>query len=312
MRDDEQEVEQMTATATSTASPPAVKAPEGPAPRARSRWRLRRPSFVGLVLGVPVLFMTVMYAYPVAGVLSRSVTDPELGFGNFVAAWQDPVLLKVLWITVRLALQVSLITVVLGFPVAYFMAVIPRRRARIIALFVIIPFWTSVLVRSFAWIVLLGDAGAVSDLLAPFTGSSGGLLYTEPAVVIAMAHVLMPFTILIIKGTLDQIDGSLLRAARTLGAGPVRAFLRVYLPLAVPAMVSSGMLVFIMALGYYITPALVGGPAQTTIAMLIEQKVNVTFEWGMAAALSTILLIVSVVLFALVRKVTKVKGVVAL
>jgi putative spermidine/putrescine transport system permease protein/mannopine transport system permease protein len=309
---DEQEVERMTATTTATTSLPAAPAPGGSAPGERSRWRWRRPGFVGVVLGVPVIFMTVMYAYPVGKVLSRSVTDPEVGFGNFVAAWQDPVLLKVLWITVRLALQVSVITVVLGFPIAYFMSVIPRRRARIIALFVIIPFWTSVLVRSFAWIVLLGDEGIVSDLLSPFTGDSAGLLYTEPAVIIAMTHVLLPFTILIIKGTLDQIDGSLMRAARTLGAGPVRAFLRVYLPLAVPAMISSGMLVFIMALGYYITPALVGGPAQTTIAMLIEQKVNVTFQWGLAATLSTILLVVSVLLFALVRKVTKVKGVVAL
>jgi putative spermidine/putrescine transport system permease protein/mannopine transport system permease protein len=256
--------------------------------------------------------MTVLYAYPVGRVLARSFTDPEVGFGNFVTAWQDPIVAKVLWITVRLGIEVSVITVVLGFPIAYFMSVIPKRTARIIALFVIIPFWTSVLVRSFAWIVLLGDGGVVANLLEPFTGTSGGMLYTEPAVVIAMAHVLLPFTILIIKGTLDQIDGSLLRAARTLGAGPVRAFLRVYLPLAVPAIVGSGMLVFIMALGYYITPALVGGPGQTTISMLIEQKVNVTFEWGLAATLSTILLVVSVLLFALVRKLTKVKGVVAL
>jgi ABC-type spermidine/putrescine transport system permease subunit I len=312
VRDDEREVERVTATTAMASPPPSTQTPVASAVPGKRRRRLPRPSFVGVVLGVPVIFMVVLYAYPVGKVLARSFTDPELGFENFVAAWHDPVLLKVLWITVRLALQVAVITVVLGFPVAYFMSVIPARRARIVALFVIIPFWTSVLVRSFAWIVLLGDGGLVSRLLSPFIGESSGLLYTEPAVVTAMTHVLLPFTILIIKGTLDQIDGSLLRAARTLGAGPVRAFVRVYLPLAVPAMVSSGMLVFIMGLWYYITPALVGGPGQTTIAMLIEQKVNVSFQWGLAATLSTILLAVSVLLFAFVRKVTKVKGVVAL
>lgn len=292
-------------------TPSAARADGGARQPARpaGRWR---PSFTQVVLGVPIVFMLVMYAYPVGGVLARSFTDPTLGVGNFTYAVTDPITLRVLWITVRLSLEVALICVVLGFPVAYFMSVIPRRRARIIALLVVIPFWTSVLVRSFSWIVLLGDGGVVANLLSPFTGNTSGLLYTEPAVVIAMVHVLLPFTILIIKGTLDQIDGSLVRAARTLGAGPVRAYALVYLPLAVPAMISSGMLVFIMGLGYYITPALVGGPGQTTIAMFIESKVNVTFQWGMAATLSTLLLVVSLVLFALVRRFTKVSGTVTL
>lgn len=274
--------------------------------------RLRRPTFVQVVLVVPVLFMTVMYAYPVGDVLLRSVTEPTLGIGNYTDALRDPVVLRVLWITVRLAFEVAAITVVFGFPVAYFMTVIPQRWSRMLAFAVIIPFWTSVLVRSFAWIVLLGDDGLVAKVLRPLTGGTSGMIYSEPAVVIAMAHVLLPFTILVIKGTLDQIDGSLVRAARTLGAGPVRAFTTVYLPLAVPAMVSSGMLVFIMGLGYYITPALVGGAGQTTIAMLIEQQVDVTFQWEAAATLATILLVVSICLFGLVRRFTRLGGVVSL
>lgn len=270
-----------------------------------------RPTFTQVGLAIPVLFMTIMYAYPVGEVLLRSVTEPKLGLNNFVDAVQNPVIREVLWITFRMSVEVAVITVVLGFPVAYFMSVQPARRARMIAMLVIIPFWTSVLVRSFAWIVILGDGGIMSKVLQVFTGDSGGLLYTEPAVVIAMAHVLLPFPILIIKGSLDQIDPSLVRAARTLGAGPVRAFCKVYLPLAMPAIVSSGMLVFIMGLGYYITPALVGGAKQTTIAMLIERSVNVTFQWDVAATLATILLIVSIGLFALVRKFTKVGGAVS-
>lgn len=256
--------------------------------------------------------MLVVYAYPVGGVLVRSFTDPEFGIANFQAALTDRTTLQVLWITTRIAGIVAFITVALGFPLAYFMSIASPRTARVLTVLVIVPFWTSVLVRSFAWIVLLGDGSMISNFVERFTGGSDGLMYTEPAVIIAMSHVLLPFSVLIIRGTLDQIDGSLMRAARTLGAGPVRAFIKVYLPLATPALVSSGMLVFIMGLGYYITPALVGGPAQTTIAMLIEQKVNLTFEWGMAAALSTILLLISVVLYALVKKSTKVNTAVSM
>lgn len=291
------------------AAPPRDRSPAPQEPRL-SRLRSWRPSFTQVVLGVPILYMTVLYAYPVGNVLIQSVTVPEAGIGNYAAALGDPVVRQVMWITVRMAAIVAVVTVLLGFPVAYFMSVQPPRRARIIALLVIIPFWTSVLVRSFAWIVLLGDGGLVTRLLAPFTGDSDGMLYTEPAVIIAMAHVLLPFTILIMKGAMDQIDLTLLRAARTLGAGPVSAYCRVYLPLVLPAMVSSGMLVFIMGLGYYITPALVGGAGQTTIAMLIEQEVRVTFQLEQAATLSVILLVVSILLFAVVRRFTKVGGVV--
>jgi ABC-type spermidine/putrescine transport system permease subunit I len=276
---------------------------------ARTSWR---PSFTQVMLGIPVLYMLVLFAYPVAGVLSRSFTEPTLGLGNFADALTNPVILKIMWITARLALEVALITVVLGFPIAYYMSIQTGRRARIIALLVIIPFWTSVLVRSFAWIVLLGDGGIVTNLLSPITGSTEGLLYTEAAVVIGMVHVMLPIAVLVIKASMDQIDPGLLKAARTLGAGPVTAYVRVYLPLAWPAVVSSFMLMFILGLGYYITPALMGGPEQTTLAMMIERNVNVTVNWGMAATLSTILMVASLVIYGLVGKFTKLRGVVGL
>jgi ABC-type spermidine/putrescine transport system permease subunit I len=276
----------------------------GSAPRRRT-WR---PSFNQVVLGLPVIFMIVMYAYPVFGVLSRSLTDPQTGTANFTAAFQDPVVRRVFWITTKIAVEVAVIAGVLGFPVAYFMSTLSPRRARLVALLVVVPFWVSVLVRSFAWIVLLGDDGLVARVLEPFRGNTSGMLYSQTAVVIAMVHVLLPYTILINKGALDQIDPTLVRAARTLGAGPIRAFWRIYVPLAAPAVISSTMLVFIMGLGYYITPALVGGPRQTTIAMLIEQDVDVTFQWGAAATLSTLLMIASLVLFVIVRRFVKVSG----
>lgn len=295
----------MSVTAPPQAGGRLTPVPGAPTPARGRRWR---PGFNQVVLGLPVIFMLIMYAYPVFGVLSRSLTDPTTGTANFTAAFHDPVVRKVFWITTKLAVEVALIAGILGFPVAYFMSRLPPRRARMVALLVVVPFWVSVLVRSFAWIVLLGDGGLVAKALEPIRGNTSGLLYSQTAVVIAMVHVLLPYTILITKGSLDQIDPTLMRAARTLGAGPVRAFWRVYVPLAAPAVISSTMLVFILGLGYYITPALVGGPQQTTIAMLIEQDVNVTFQWGAAATLSVLLMIASLVLFLLVRRFVKIGG----
>ncbi|TDD84024.1 ABC transporter permease [Actinomadura rubrisoli] len=299
----------MTARTSLTRLPPDGEFSRVPAARKR---RVRRPDFAALALGLPVAFMAIVYAYPVGAMLLKSVTEPKAGFGNFTEAATDGTIWHVLGITVRLSFEVAVLTVLLGFPVAYFLARTSRRRARFLALLVIIPFWTSILVRSFSWIVLLGDNGLVTRVLEPITGDSQGMLYSESAVVIAMTHILLPFPILIIKGTLDQIDASLPRAARSLGAGPVRAFTRVYLPLAVPAIVSSGMLVFIIGLGFYVTPALVGGPKQSTIAVVIAQSVQVNFDWGMAAALATLLLVLASALTLVVRRLTKVKGLVAL
>lgn len=265
-----------------------------------------------MALGLPVAFMMAVYAYPVGAMLLRSVTEPEFGLANFARATTDPAIWHVLGVTVRMAAEVAVAAALLGFPVACFLAVSPPRRARILLLLVVIPFWTSVLVRSFAWIVLLGDGGLVTRLLSPLTGDEQGLLYSEGAVVVALTHILLPFPILIVKAALDQIDGSLTRAARTLGAGPVRAFARIYLPLAVPAIVSGAMLVFVIGLGFYVTPALVGGPRESTIAVVIAQNVQETFDWGMAATLATLLLLLAVTLTLLVRKLTRVKGLVSL
>ncbi|WP_344929301.1 ABC transporter permease, partial [Streptosporangium carneum] len=279
--------------------------------RRRGRPRLRRPAFAAVALGLPVAVMLAVYAWPVGAMLVRSVTEPEPGLSNLVRAVTDPTILHVLWVTVRMAAEVAVVSVLLGFPVAYFLATSPPRRARVLLLLVVIPFWTSVLVRSFAWIVLLGDGGLVTRLLHPLTGDGRGLLYGEGAVVVALTHILLPFPVLIIKAALDRIDGSLTRAARTLGAGPLRAFALVYLPLAAPATAGGGVLVFVIGLGFYVTPALVGGPKESTIAVVIARSVQETFDWGMAATLATLLLLLAVGLALAVRRLTAVKGAVA-
>lgn len=276
---------------------------------AKQRWR---PTFVQVVLGVPILYMTLIYLIPVGSVLLKSVAEPDLGFTHYVRALTDPVILQVLWITLKIAFIVSIAAVLLGYPVAYLISRQPPQRARILTMLVIIPFWTSVLVRSFAWIVILGDQGLVANLLQPFTGSTEGILYSQTAVILAMTQVLLPYAILVLKGAMDQIDITLVAAARSLGANPFFAYLRVYFPLTLPAVFSSGMLVFVISLGFYITPALVGGPRESTIAILIERNISVLFDWPMAATLSTILLIVTVVIYVTVQKLTRVRTVVTL
>src|SRR5690625_2623567 len=286
--------------------------PDGQPTKKGSVKRRWRPTFVQVVLGVPIIYMTLIYLVPVGSVLVRSVTEPQFGFDHYVRALTDPVILQVLWITLKIAFIVAVASVILGYPVAYLISRQPPQRARILTMLVIIPFWTSVLIRSFAWIVILGDQGLVANLLSPFTGTTDGMLYSQAAVVLAMTQVLLPYAILVLKGAMDQIDITLVSAARSLGAKPFFAYLRVYFPLTLPAVFSSGMLVFIISLGFYITPALVGGPRESTIAILIERNISVLLDWPMAATLSTILLVVTVAIYLTVQKLTRVRAVVTL
>jgi ABC-type spermidine/putrescine transport system permease subunit I len=278
----------------------------------RQRWLFGgtgQARFNWLLLGIPVLYMLVMYIYPVSQMLLRSITDPDLGLENFRNLFTNSGYRRVLFTTVRISFYVVVLTVVLGYPVAYLLSTLPPRVSRLLTFFVLLPFWTSVLVRSFAWIVILGDNGLLNAWFAPLNGNQPfHLLFTEKAVIIGMVHVLLPFMILTLRATMDQIDRSLMLAAQTLGASPVRAFLQVYLPLSMPGVASGCMLVFIMGLGYYITPALLGGPRQLMFANLIDRFVNQTFQWGLGAAAAVLLLVISVLLYIFSRRMGRVEG----
>jgi ABC-type spermidine/putrescine transport system permease subunit I len=265
------------------------------------------PSSVLLV--VPVLFLLGLYLYPILVMLGRSVTDPELGLQNYEAITQAEVYRRVLWTTLRISIMVTLVSLLLGYPTAYLLSHARGRARRLLMLGIILPFWTSVLVRSFSWMILLGEGGMIAGLIRSIPGlGATRTLYSTFAVVLAMVHVLMPFMVLTLKSTMDQIDDNLTRAAETMGATPPRAFLTVYLPQTVPGIVSGCLLVFVIALGFYITPALLGGPGQTMISVLIERLVGATFQWGVAAALATVLLVVSFALYAIVKRFVRVEG----
>jgi putative spermidine/putrescine transport system permease protein len=202
--------------------------------------------------------------------------------------------------TFAIAAGVTVITLVLGFPLAWLLANLPGPTAAWLILLVLLPFWTSILVRTAAWTVLLQRFGIVNDVLLGLHIISNrvDLMYTRSGLIIAMAHIQLPFTLLPIYSVMRTISPSQMRAAHSLGARPLAAFARVYLPQAMPGVMAGCLLTFILCLGYFITPALVGGPADQLIANFISNYINSDLNWQMAAALSFILLALTLGLFA--------------
>jgi len=207
--------------------------------------------------------------------------------------------LSVLWRTFLISSIVTLITLILGYPVAFMLAHAPEKLANILLIFILVPFWTSLLVRTTAWFVLLQDNGPVNDivrLLNP-SGEALSLLFSRFGTVTAMVHIQLPFTLLPIYSVMKGISPSYVRAARSLGGGPFYSFFKVYLPLTIPGIGAGCLLTFILCLGYYITPALVGGASDQMISGTIERAMNQENNWGKASALGALLLLVTMSLF---------------
>lgn len=266
--------------------------------------RPRRMSFawrraVPLLLAAPLLlFMLAFYALPVLAMLMRSVADPAWTLSNYAALADDTVFLKVFANTLYTALIVTAGALLSGYPVALALVRAPRW-APLILILILLPFWTSVLVRSYAWMVLMGRHGLINEALlaAGLLDRPLRLLNTPLATQIAMIHILLPYMILPIANALRQIDPSLARAASGLGATPWQAFRQVILPLSMPGVAAGVLLVFVLALGFYITPAMVGGPREITLSMLIAQQVD-QLNWASAATLSAVLLATALAIIA--------------
>ena len=241
-----------------------------------------------------ILIVGVFFVYPVSWLIARSVTEPVPGLQNFRQLIETPVYLKALWNTIIISGSVTLLCVLLGYPIAYAMAHAGERLRRLLVFVVLIPFWSSILVRTFAWMVLLQQKGLINKTLIDYLGlieTPLTLIYNRTGVLIGMSHILLPFMILPLYSVLCRIEPSLTSAAASLGAPPLRNFLRIYLPLSLPGLIAGTVLVFVIGLGYYITPALLGGPGDTMIAQLIEMQIADFGNWGLAGALAVILLL---------------------
>lgn len=262
-------------------------------------WRRAVP----LLLAAPLLiYMLVFYALPVVAMLLRSVNDPTWTLANYATLLDDVVFQKTFWITINTSVTVTLGCLILGYPVAMGL-VRAKSMAPLILVIILLPFWTSVLVRSYAWMVLLGRHGLVNEALLALgmIDRPIRILNTPLATQIAMIHILLPYMILPIANALRQIDPSLIRAASGLGATPFMTFRQVIMPLSMSGVAAGTLLTFVLALGFYITPAMVGGPRDITLSMLIAQQVE-QLNWAYAATLSAVLLATALAILAAARK----------
>jgi putative spermidine/putrescine transport system permease protein len=209
--------------------------------------------------------------------------------------------------TFSISAIVTLLCIALGYPLAYWLSTLNERRANLMMVLVLLPFWTSVLVRIAAWIVLLQSNGLVNRFLI-FTGLTGEpvpLLFNRLGVIIAMVHIMLPFMILPLYSVMKSVPTNYVRAAVSLGSAPLAAFLRVYVPQTYPGIAAGGLLVFITSIGYYVTPALLGGPGDQMLSYYVAQYTNVEINWGMACALGSVLLTTTLVLYAVYRRFAK-------
>ena len=214
---------------------------------------------------------------------------------------------RILLRTFEISAVVTIFCLLLGYPLAYWLSTLSPRQANILMILVLVPFWTSILVRSAAWIVLLQSNGLVNRSLLElgFISEPLPLLFNRLGVIIAMVHILLPFMILPLYSVMKSVPPTYLRAAVSLGSSPLAAFFRVYVPQTFPGIGAGGLLVFILSIGYYVTPALLGGADDQMLSYYIAQYTNVTVNWGMACALGAVLLSATLVLYAVYRRVVK-------
>lgn len=254
------------------------------------------PFALSALLVAPLLLLLGWaFFLPIGRLLLTSVTEPTLSLDNYRRLLTEPLYRQVILRTVWIALVCAAGALLLGYPIAALMARPGRMLTKVAVVCVMVPLWTSALIRSYAWIMLLQRKGVINTALQGWgiVPRPLSMLYTDVAVLVAMTHVLLPFMILPIYSALKAVPPDLPRAALNLGAGPVRTFFEVTLPLSLPGVFAGCLLVFVMALGFYVTPALVGGPRTLMIATLISEQATVLLNWPFAGAISAVLLALS-------------------
>ncbi|MER8387113.1 ABC transporter permease [Mesorhizobium sp. M1380] len=260
------------------------------------------------LLSLPVLFFLVpAFVLPLLVVIFRSFSEPTVGLGNYAEILTSSAHIHILINTFRTALTVSVVTLLLGYPFAYLMSKAEGLKLDLMIALVMIPFWTSVVIRTYAWISLLQRRGLVNNILTDLgvIEEPLRLLNNQLGVHIGMVQILLPMVIFPLLSTMRQMDMTKVRAASILGANPLQVFYMVYLPMSLPGVFAGFLLVFITALGFYVTPALMGGTRDAMVSMLIEQHVRKTLNWPLASALSATLLFVSGLLFVLYERITR-------
>ncbi|HEV7267533.1 MAG TPA: ABC transporter permease [Falsiroseomonas sp.] len=247
-------------------------------------WLLILPAF---------LLMTAFYVAPIIQVLMISFTDPQPGLGNYERLLTSESVHRVIWTTLRICLITTALALLLGYVLAYRIALASDRQRRWWILAVLVPLWISVLVRAFAWVTLLRRQGLVNEALmgAGVIAEPLQLVWNEFGIVVGMVHYMVPYAVLPMLASMREIDPRLLAAAQGLGAGRVTIFGRVFLPLSAPGLIAAGVLVFIFSLGFYITPAILGGGKTLMVAEWIGLQILDLIRWGLGTMMATVLVV---------------------
>ncbi|KZY40048.1 polyamine ABC transporter permease, partial [Roseovarius sp. HI0049] len=228
-----------------------------------------------------------------ANILWLSVTDPEPGLGNYEKLVENDALARILWTTFRTCAITTVFSVGIGYCLAYAMVHAHQKNQNVMLTLLLISFWISVLVRTFAWLMLLGHNGLVNNGMEAIglIDRPVRFMRNELGVLIGMVHYMVPYAVLPLMANMQTLDPRVMAASRNLGASGVQTFRRIYLPLTIPGIVASSLLVFILSLGFYVTPAILGGGKVLMVAEYISVQLLVTLQWGTAAMLGTLMLI---------------------
>ena len=263
----------------------------------RARW-------IAPALAFPlVLLFAIFFVVPFLEIMRVSFAGAGGAMTGINWLATSPVFSIVFLNTLKLSATVTFWCLVLGYPAACFIAMQPERRRGVLLALILLPFWTSVLVRTYTWSIVLGREGILNAALLWLVVTDGPkrFMFTPLAVHLGMVQILLPVAILTLVGVMTELDPGLVRAARVLGASPFRAFWHVFLPMTTPGIVAATMLLFILSLGFYITPALLGGPRHRTIANLIDVQVNQNNDWTTASVMALVLLLTTVIAIGILR-----------
>lgn len=259
----------------------------------------------------PALFFLIFLMVPLVQILMISFTNAAgaASVESFVKFFSSDVYLKVIATTFRISLVVTVACLLLGYPVAYTMTFCSKRISCLIMIAVMIPFWTSLLVRTYAWMILLQTNGVVNNILKGLglIRQPLELLHNEVGIMIGMTHILLPYMILSLYPVMKGIDRNLLLASRTLGARKSYTFFRIFVPLSMPGVSCGSILVFVSSIGYYITPSLLGGTKNMMISQAIQVQINRLMNWPFASAISVVLLIFTYIILFISKKFMKVE-----
>lgn len=263
------------------------------------------------LLAPVIIFYLIFFVWPILTVVLRSLSEdgrfdlasPTFSLDAYLQLFQDDFLLRVEWRTLLLAVNSTIITVLLAFPTAYFISRLKRRTATLLLLLILVPFWISIVVRLFAVTSILSPNGPINQLSLLLGLGEFNLLYTPAGTLVGTVMYLLPYMVLVLYAGMVAVDGNLLLAARTLGASPTRTFFSVYLPMIRSSLMSGTLLIFILGLGFFLVPAILGGPAEQTISVYIQQQIDI-FQWAVASAMGILLLIATLICYVGVVRVT--------